>query len=409
MLLLSIMEVFFYSLNEAVSHKLVIADIGGSMVIHVFGAFFGLAASAVLTPAAARGNKDNAAVYHSDIFSMIGTVFLWIFWPSFNGATSEGNAQHRAVVNTVLSLTSSVVFAFVFSQFWRKERLFCMVDIQNATLAGGVAMGSVADMAIHPAFALLIGAIAGTVSVFGFSILQRFVENHLRIHDTCGVLNLHGIPGLIGGISSIIASAAATGDTYNNTQLLFIWPDRNTRNASHQAKLQLAFLVITLGISIISGLFCGILLSRMAYPKKFFLDSSSWETPSRELPYFFDVRGEAKHSSEKVTAARAPGDSTQLVPSPSVDLSQLSDLQSRLASLENTVRVQRKQIRDQNRSLANLKGESSISFRDSSEESALLSPSVRSRPRESNQSALEGMIENLSQKVNMLVENQKNR
>lgn len=45
------------------------------MVIHTFGAFFGLAASAVITPASARGNKDNAAVYHSDLFSMIGTFF----------------------------------------------------------------------------------------------------------------------------------------------------------------------------------------------------------------------------------------------------------------------------------------------------------------------------------------------
>lgn len=108
---------------QAISFRLEIADIGGSMVIHVFGAFFGLAASAVLTPKSAHGNKENAAIYHSDIFSMIGTIFLFLFWPSFNSALSEGNAQHRAVVNTVLSLTSSVVFAFLFSQFWRREKV----------------------------------------------------------------------------------------------------------------------------------------------------------------------------------------------------------------------------------------------------------------------------------------------
>lgn len=60
-----------------------------------------------------------------------------------------------------------------------------MVDIQNATLAGGVAMGSAADMAIHPAFALLVGAIAGTISVLGFSLLQvsiliRWIQKYLR-------------------------------------------------------------------------------------------------------------------------------------------------------------------------------------------------------------------------------------
>ena len=31
----------------------------------------------------------------------VGTVFLWMFWPSFNaGAAAEGDAQMRAIVNT---------------------------------------------------------------------------------------------------------------------------------------------------------------------------------------------------------------------------------------------------------------------------------------------------------------------
>ena len=39
--------------------------------------------------------------YNSDLFSMVGTVFLWVFWPSFNaGAAAEGDAQMRAIINT---------------------------------------------------------------------------------------------------------------------------------------------------------------------------------------------------------------------------------------------------------------------------------------------------------------------
>jgi len=217
-----------------------------------------------------------------------------------------------------------------------------------------VAMGSAADMAVHPAFALLVGSIAGTVSVFGFSTLQGIVENKLRIHDTCGVLNLHGIPGVIGGIVSIIASAAATGNTYDHSQLAFIWAERDGRTAAYQAKLQLGFLIITLGISSISGLFCGILLSRMPYPKRFFLDNTSWETPSREVPYFFDKRGEARHSSEAATTQAPAGAASQ--GAVVAEGMQINDLQNKVAYLENMLRSQRKTLRDQARAIESIGG-----------------------------------------------------
>ena len=40
------------------------------------------------------------------------------------------------------------------------------------------------------------------------------MEHKLGIHDTCGVLNLHGMPGIIGAIVSMIGAAVATGDLY---------------------------------------------------------------------------------------------------------------------------------------------------------------------------------------------------
>ncbi len=38
--------------------------------------------------------------------------------------------------------------------------------------------------------------------MFGFARLQAFCFNSCGLHDTCGVLNLHGMPGLIGGAVS---------------------------------------------------------------------------------------------------------------------------------------------------------------------------------------------------------------
>lgn len=52
------------------------------------------------------------------------------------------------------------------------------VHIQNATLAGGVAVGTCADMEIPPYYAMIIGSIAGVVSVFGFKFLTVSINRH---------------------------------------------------------------------------------------------------------------------------------------------------------------------------------------------------------------------------------------
>lgn len=96
------------------------------------------------------------------------------------------------------------------------------------------------------------------------------MENRFRLHDTCGVLNLHGIPGLIGAFAGVITTSVfGTGNDYDPTQLSFIYAERPARSAQMQARLQLAFLFITLGISIASGAFAGFLLFWLPRPKKY--------------------------------------------------------------------------------------------------------------------------------------------
>ena len=48
---------------------------------------------------------------------MIGTVFLWMFWPSFNSApgTEDDSTRYYAVVNTYLALCAACVATFIFS------------------------------------------------------------------------------------------------------------------------------------------------------------------------------------------------------------------------------------------------------------------------------------------------------
>jgi hypothetical protein len=57
----------------------------------------------------------------------VGTIFLWLYWPSFNSALAPGDDQHRAVINTYYALCSCTVVVFAFSSIVDKENKFSMV------------------------------------------------------------------------------------------------------------------------------------------------------------------------------------------------------------------------------------------------------------------------------------------
>ena len=77
LLIIGIIECVFFAINESILiHKLYISDVGGSIVIHAFGAYFGLGVSLIvgLGNKAARSDNDKAGASspHSELFAMIG-------------------------------------------------------------------------------------------------------------------------------------------------------------------------------------------------------------------------------------------------------------------------------------------------------------------------------------------------
>lgn len=71
-----------------------------------------------------------------------------------------------------LSLSFSLaVTTFVVSALVSHENKLDMVHVQNSTLAGGVAVGTVCNLLLGAHGAVLIGIIAGTVSVLGYRYL----------------------------------------------------------------------------------------------------------------------------------------------------------------------------------------------------------------------------------------------
>ncbi|XP_067880484.1 ammonium transporter Rh type A-like isoform X2 [Heterodontus francisci] len=260
LLILTLLEVTIFACNEHVVTGILKAkDVGASMTIHAFGAYFGLAVTRVLyRPGLKGGHENEGSVYHSDLFAMIGTLFLWMFWPSFNSAIVESpDGQYRAIINTYYSLAACVLTAYAFSSLVDKKGKLDMVHIQNATLAGGVAAGTSADMMIYPFGSLLIGFIAGIISTVGFKYLTPIFASKLNIHDTCGVHNLHGMPGIIGGLAGVIAAAMASKNVYGKG-LHLTFPE--TRTAIEQAGYQAAGLGATLVLALIGGTITGFIL-----------------------------------------------------------------------------------------------------------------------------------------------------
>ncbi|XP_028044921.1 ammonium transporter Rh type B isoform X2 [Monomorium pharaonis] len=283
---MGIMELIMFTINKYVGEQLFMAvDAGDSMFVHVFGAYFGLAISFVLGMKEKPKEYDlEGSSYQSDVFAMIGTVFLWLFWPSFNGAALTGDDQQRAVINTLLSISASCVITFAVSALVSKDNKFNMVHVQNSTLAGGVAIGTAAGMMCEPLGALIIGAVSGIISVLGYKYLTPIIQKHLHIHDTCGVHNLHGMPGVLAAFFGALMAGLATEATYDYS-LYEIFPARApsaetfkfsemrdynyrisagfNRTAYQQAGYQLLALAVTLGISIVSGLITGLFLRTM--------------------------------------------------------------------------------------------------------------------------------------------------
>ncbi|KAI6071707.1 Ammonium transporter Rh type A [Aix galericulata] len=273
MLILTILEITIFACNEHLVTEIFQAtDVGASMTIHAFGAYFGLAVSLVLyRPGLKNKHENEESTYHSDLFAMIGTLFLWIFWPSFNSAIAHVNDRPKAIVNTYYSLAASTVVTFALSSLLDQRGKFSMVLVQNATLAGGVAVGTCADLLNHPFAAMCIGAIAGIISVLGFHFLTPVLASKLNIHDTCGVHNLHGLPGVLGGIAGIVVTAIQR---------------TNGKSAQYTPGMQAAALGSSIGIALAGGALTGAILKLpflgQASDKNCFDDSVYWEVPEEE-------------------------------------------------------------------------------------------------------------------------------
>jgi len=272
LIFMTFFETIFYSINKQCLLLGVVefADAGGTINIHMFGVYFGLVVVWILGKPGASTESEGGHV--ADLFSLIGTIFLWIYWPSFNGGGLEPDSheQQNACLNTILGLCAASIGAFIISSTFSYSKKLRPVDIQNATLAGGVAMGAVCNMQLRPSDSLLIGLASGCLSTYGFVHIQAWVEVRLGIHDTCGIHNLHALPSQLGTWASIILTGFK-GPHMHDVPGVFPHHD--------QWKDQFISYAFTMATSILSGLVCGFIMHflRAKENTEYFSDSPYWE------------------------------------------------------------------------------------------------------------------------------------
>jgi ammonium transporter Rh len=287
-LLTILFETFFSSLNYFICYfTLGGIDTGGSIYVFTFGAIFGFCVSFTMSldPRFKENlirNQNKKSNYYSNIISAIGSLFIWLYFPSFNTARIHWNhnknkevveiMRYRGIINTYMSLFGSTITTFCISALLTQEK-FRMQHILRSSYVGGVIIAGSCTFCPYPWCAIILGMVGGGISVyfshlakesklgpkvppnpFSYQCVNDFIDA-IRMSDTMDILYCFGVPGIIGGIFSAIFLGSFEHKPWNNIELndLFYYD----RTAGAQGGIQFGVLVITIVFAVFSAILVG--------------------------------------------------------------------------------------------------------------------------------------------------------
>ena len=178
-------------------------DFAGSVVVHGVGGWLGLVAVVMLGIRNGRYKGGRLVAFPpSNIpFLALGAWILCIGWFGFNvmSAQTLDGISGLVAVNSLMAMVGGIIASLLLG---KNDPGF----IHNGPLAGLVAICAGSDI-VHPIGALVIGAVAGGLFVWMFTVVQ----NRWKIDDVLGVWPLHGLCGAWGGIAAGIFGSSALG------------------------------------------------------------------------------------------------------------------------------------------------------------------------------------------------------
>ncbi|XP_066870747.1 RH-like protein isoform X3 [Kogia breviceps] len=233
LLLMTLIEVTAFSATRMVGKEVFNMDNHVSMMyIHVFAACFGLTVACCLPkplPNAAE-DKDQTATSPS-LFSMLGTLFLWMFWPSFNSALLDvPDEKKKALFNTYYALAVSMVTA------------------------------------------ISVSALAHPQGKINMVCLQRMLD----LHDTYGVQYTFGLPGLLGGLTNIVLMALQVKWTKISMLGYQILTDSGAFSFT---------IIMGVGSGLLTGLLLNLKIWKSPHVVNYFNDQTFWKFPHLAVGY----------------------------------------------------------------------------------------------------------------------------
>ncbi|HJX58529.1 MAG TPA: ammonium transporter, partial [Thiobacillus sp.] len=179
-------------------------DFAGGTVVHINAGIAALVGAIVLGKRIGYGR--DAMPPHSLPMTMIGASLLWVGWFGFNAGSNleaTGGAA-LAFLNTILA-TAAAGMAWMLAE-WMLRGKPSMLGLASGVVAGLVAVTPAAGL-VGPMGAIVLGAIAGVVCLWGVSGLKKM----LGYDDSLDVFGIHGIGGIIGAIGTGIFVSPALG------------------------------------------------------------------------------------------------------------------------------------------------------------------------------------------------------
>ena len=189
-------------------------DFAGSTLVHSVGGWAALIVIFFLGSRIGKFNSDGSpnAIPGSNIpLSAAGVLILWLGWFGFNGGSvlsADPELTSLTLVTTCLAASAGGVSSALMSNLLYKN--FDLTMFMNGVLGGLVGITAGADQ-MGPTSAILIGAIAGVILVFGISLLDK-----LKLDDPVGAIPVHLICGIWGTLAVGIFGEMASVEQFIN-------------------------------------------------------------------------------------------------------------------------------------------------------------------------------------------------